>query len=138
MRRASPHKGQAIIAQLRRTFSDPVAVDSRDATDRTVTLKGVNVEEPDMEPGEEETGPWSVKEAWLLFGTEGWPQERKGQLPTWATATLVGDSGRAAARSRATGGGITAMGGFGSARGLLERERTAQGTRMLRDEEPVY
>jgi hypothetical protein len=142
LRRTSPRKGQVVAAQLRRTFSDPVAVDSRVATERTVTLQGVNVEQPEVEPGEEETGPWSIKEAWLLFGTDGWHVGRREALPGWTTAVgPAWSAGGAATDSNGgagSGGAGAAMGGFGSARGLLERERTAQGTGVLRDEEGVY
>ena len=93
------------------------------------------MEEPDLEPGEEETGPWTVTEAWLLFEPDSWPASKKALLPTWATAASA-DAGARGPSSIATS--IARAGGFGSARGLLERERTAQGTGVLRDEAGVY
>ncbi|ETN40592.1 uncharacterized protein HMPREF1541_04869 [Cyphellophora europaea CBS 101466] len=138
VRRTSPSKAR-VPANIRRTLSEPVQVDSAAATTRTVSIKdvrGVNVEPIAEEPGEETTGPWTVDEAWLLFDVDAWPAAKKSLLPVWATA---GNGHNATAQMRmglSTGAGVSAagLGGFGSARGVLERERTAQGIGRLRDE----
>lgn len=137
-RRPSPRKSQTPV-HLRRTLSDPVAVDSALATTRTVACKGASLDE--LQPESRETGPWTTTEAFLLFGSDLWPASKREQLPEWSRnvgRTVGGAAGAGNAASVATGPGNGLVGGFGSARGLLEKERTAQGTAVLRDEAGIY